>query len=111
MSPWLIVASPLCWLAHLLVAYTAAAVYCAKWAPRGAPFSSIRWVVAAATVIALAGIAFFIARGFWRLRAGSGGGKDGTAHFIVRLSFMLSALSAIATSYQAMVVLSIGDCR
>ena len=53
---WLLFLPLTIWGAHFLTAYVVAAVYCAKSADAGAAIFAIRWIVVAATVLALGAI-------------------------------------------------------
>lgn len=115
-SLWILVASPSIWGAHFLLSYVSAAIYCAKSAGPQTTLEPIRIAIAVLTVLALAGIAFTGWFGYRRNREVPEQARDedtpmSRRRFLGFATFLLSALSAIATIYVALAAVFIGTCR
>ena len=116
-SLWRLIASPLIWAAHFMACYVTAAVWCAKFAPRDGSLGPVRWAIVAYTVVALIGITWNGRSGLRRHQRGSetiahdydtAGDRHG---FLGYASVLLSALSAVATVFAALVAIYFEDCR
>jgi hypothetical protein len=115
-SLWLLTASPVIWAAHFLLCYATASVWCAKLAGQGDSFTTVRAAMAVYTVVALVGIGF-VGRGGYR-RHGHGRAElphdedtpEDRHRFLGFATFLLSALSAVAVVYAALVAVFIGRC-
>jgi hypothetical protein len=104
------------WIAHFLVCYIGAAIYCAKPELVGLSFSAVRAGIAAATVIALA----LIALSAWLAWRQWGFGTDDPPHddptsrdrslFQGFATLLLSGLSFIAVIFTAMPALFLTEC-
>lgn len=114
---WLLTVSPLIWSAHFLLSYLTAAIWCAKVGGVDGTLHPVRLAIAAYTALALAGIGIITWRGFRRHQFGtatathdfdSPAGRHGFLGFAVVL---LSALSAVATVYVALVAVFFRTCR
>lgn len=115
---WRVIASPIIWAAHFLFSYITVAIYCEK-AGRAAPLGDVRIVVGVATVVALAGIAWFTV-GLWQVRGRSLTDNDfefehNTAEerhrFLNHVALMLCVLSAVAVLYVAIPLIYLSSCR
>ena len=114
---WLLVVSPTIWAVHFLVSYITAAIWCAKFAPRDGSLAPVRWAIAAYTAAALLGIALNGRSGLRRHRRGTespphdydtAGDRHG---FLGYATVLLSALSAVAVVFAALVIVFFKDCR
>lgn len=114
---WILTVSPTIWAAHFLLCYLTAAIWCAKVAGRDGPLGPVRWIVAAYTLAALAGIGLTAWRGFRRHRFGTAAAPhdfDTPAdrhRFLGFATLLLSGLSAVAVIYVGLVAVFIGSCR
>lgn len=115
---WRVIISPAIWAIHFLVCYIAAAIYCEKFG-RDAPLDSIRIVVIAATVVALAGIGWSTLR-LWRVRGRSLTDNDfeyehnnpeERHRFLSHVALMLCVLSAVGVLYVVIPMLYLSTCR
>src|SRR5687768_16600733 len=106
---WRLVVSPTIWAAHFMLCYVTAAIWCAKSPARDGSLVPVRAAIACYTLVALAGIAW---SGFSGLRAHRRGSEspeqdrdtpgDRTG-FLGLATLLLSALSALATLFAAIV--------
>jgi hypothetical protein len=116
-SLWMLTVAPTIWAAHLLLSYTTAAVYCAKFVPVGSPLGGIRTAIAWYTGIALIGIAIMGWEGLRRHRRGT----EATTHdldtpedrhrFLGFATLLLSGLSGVAVAYAALAATFFDTCR
>jgi hypothetical protein len=111
---WLLVAAPVIWGAHFLLAYCTAAVWCAKLpdSPGG-----MRITIAVYTVAALAGIAITGWSG-WRMhrfgeseRPHDFDSREDRHRFLGFARLLLSGLSAIAVIYATLPAVFLGSCH
>lgn len=113
---WALTYAPVVWATHLLVCYCTAAVFCAKAPASGAALDPVRTVVAVATAIALAAIAYVGVQAWRRWRAEDDIRPDPTPNglgrnrFLAYATFLLAGLSAIGTVYVALPALFITAC-
>lgn len=115
---WALAASPAIWAAHFLLSYGTASIWCAKVAGVGGSLSGARIAIAAYTAVALAGIALVGWDGHRRHRhrhaPDSEPHDDDTPEdrhrFLGQATVLLSALSAVATVFEALVVVFVGSC-
>lgn len=116
-SLWRLIVSPTIWAAHFMLCYLTAAIWCAKFATRDGSLTPVRWAIAGYTVVALIGIALSGWSGMRRHRRGSETTEHdydtpGDRHgFLGFATVLLSALSAVATVFAALVVIFFQDCR
>ncbi|GLS38622.1 hypothetical protein GCM10010869_42170 [Mesorhizobium tianshanense] len=113
---WTLFTAPVVWIAHFLVCYIGAAIYCAKPELVGLSFSAVRAGIAAATVIALS----LIALSAWLAWRQWGFGTDDPPHddptsrdrslFQGFATLLLSGLSFIAVIFTAMPALFLTEC-
>jgi hypothetical protein len=114
---WLLTVSPTIWAAHFLLCYITAAIWCAKLDGAQTTMIAVRFAIALYTALALIGISLNGWAGWRRHRHGS----ETTPHdfdssedrhrFLGFATLLLSALSAIATLFVAVVALFFEDCR
>jgi hypothetical protein len=115
-SLWLLTASPVMWAAHLMLSYITASVWCAKVADPNSSFGSVRVAIVVYTVAALAGIGIIGWIGYRRHSYGAASlpHDDDTPEdrhrFLGFSTLLLSALSAVAVIYAALVVLFFRSC-
>lgn len=115
-SLWMLVISPAIWSIHFLACYITAAVWCAKFAgPRGS-LTGVRIAIAGYTILALVGIAAIGWWGYCRHRNGPAtvphdfDTPEDRQRFIGFATLLLSALSAVATLFVAMVAVYVERC-
>jgi hypothetical protein len=115
-SLWYLFGGPVIWAVHFLAVYIAASVFCAKFAAVG-EFQFVQLFVGAATVAALAAIAYAALHGlaYWRsaLNAEQSAHEDtdeDRRRFLAHATLLLCGLSAIAVIYGTLPVLFIGSC-
>ena len=113
---WTLFTAPVVWVAHFLVCYIGAAIYCAKPELVGLSFSAVRAGIAATTLIALS----LIALSAWLAWRQWGFGTDDPPHddptrrdrtlFQGFATLLLSGLSFIAVIFTAMPALFLTEC-
>jgi disulfide bond formation protein DsbB len=114
---WLLTVSPTIWAAHFLLCYITAAIWCAKLDGAQTTLSVVRLSITLYTAFALIAIGLNGWAGWRRHRHGS----ETTSHdfdssedrhrFLGFATLLLSAFSAIATLFVAIVALFFEDCR
>jgi hypothetical protein len=115
-SLWLLTASPVIWAAHFLLCYATGAIWCAKVAALGGPLESARIAIVIYTALALAAIGVIGWIGYRRHSTGSAAlpHDDDTPEdrhrFLGFATLLLSALSAVAVVYAALVAVFIRTC-
>jgi hypothetical protein len=115
-SLWLLTASPTLWAAHFLLSYVTAAVWCAKIAEPGGSLMTVRAAISVYTVLALAGIGMVGWIGYCKHSHGRAelphdeDTPEDRHRFLGFATLLLSALSAVAVIYAALVVLFFGRC-
>jgi hypothetical protein len=116
-SLWLLTASPLIWAAHFLLCYGTAAVWCAKVVGLGGPLDSVRLAIVIYTALALAAIGFIGWVGYRRHSFGHAvlphddDTPEDRHRFLGFATLLLSALSAVAVIYAALVAVFIRSCH
>ena len=116
-SLWLIAVSPTIWAGHFLLSYITAAVWCAKYSPDDGSLGPVRYAILAYTAAALIGIGWNGRSGLKRHRRGTESAPHdydtaGDRHgFLGYATVLLSALSAVAVLFAALVVVFFRDCR
>ena len=109
-SLWLLIAGPGIWIAHFLLSYVTASVYCAKTA--GIGLAPVRLAVGAYTALALIGL---VAAGVYATRRPEPGdaatGRQSRRRFIGSATVLLCGLGGLATMYVAIVALFFEGCR
>jgi hypothetical protein len=114
---WMLAASPLIWVAHLLLCYLTAAIACAKHVGPGDSLAGVQLAIGLYTVLGLGGIALIGWRGARRHRYADSTlphDFDSPAdrhRFLGFSTLLLSGLSGLAVLYQALPALFIGSCR
>jgi hypothetical protein len=115
-SLWLLTISPVIWAAHFLLSYITASIWCAKMADPNNSFGSVRAAIVVYTVVALGGIGITGWVGYRRHSYGDASlpHDDDTPEdrhrFLGFSTLLLSALSAVAVLYAALVVVFFRSC-
>ena len=113
---WLLVASPTIWALHFLACYVTAAIWCAKVVGRMGSLGDVRIYIAVFTVLALLGIGIVSWRGFRQHSFGSATAPhefdtpEDRHRFLGFATLLLSALSAVATTYVALTAIFVENC-
>lgn len=116
-SLWMLAISPSIWVAHFLLSYVTAAVWCAKYADASASLGPVQPTIGIYTVVAMLGI---LATGWLGYRRHSLGSADlphdddtpeDRHRFLGFATLLLSALSAVATLFVAAVAYLAGSCH
>ena len=109
--------SPAVWAAHFLLCYLTAAIWCAKQPTALAPLAGVRTTIAVYTVFALVGIALVGWRGYIAHSHGTAtpphdeDTPEDRHRFMGFATFLLSALSALAVVYTALVAVFVETCQ
>ena len=115
-SLWLLTASPAIWAVHFMLSYSTAAIWCEKVVGPGGSLATVRMAIVIYTALAFVAIGSI---GWMGHRRHSFGGEtvphdDDTPEdrhrFLGFATFLLSALSAVATLYAALVVIFFRSC-
>lgn len=115
-SLWLLAASPAIWVAHFLLSYFTAAIWCAKFVGPDGSLRVVQLAIALYTIVALIGIGIVGWSGYRRHSYGSEtvphdfDSPEDRHRFLGFATLLLSGLSAVATIYVALVVVFIGSC-
>lgn len=115
-SLWLLTASPVIWAAHFLLCYGTAAVWCAKVVGAGGSLETARIAIFIYTLVALAAIGVIGWIGYRRHSFAKADvpHDDDTPEdrhrFLGFATFLLSALSAVAVIYAALVAVFVRSC-
>src|SRR5918995_4099358 len=115
-SLWLLTASPVIWAAHFLLCYGTAAIWCAKVAGPAGSLATVRMAIFCYTLAALAIVGFIGCIGYRRHSFGQAGlpHDDDTPEdrhrFLGFATLLLSALSAVAVVYAALVAVFVRSC-
>jgi hypothetical protein len=115
-SLWLITGSPMLWGAHFLLCYATAAIWCAKVAGLDGPLTTVRGAIVVYTAVALAGIVIIGTVGLRRHRLGKAplphdaDTPEDRHRFLGFATVLLSALSAVAVIWAALVTVYIDGC-
>lgn len=116
-SLWLLTLSPGIWAAHFLASYLTAAIWCAKYAGSDGSLLKVRAAIAAYTVVALAGIVLTAWAGYRKHAYGSAAvphdfdTPEDRYRFLGFATLLLSALSAVATIFVALVAVFVESCH
>ena len=112
----LLTLAPTIWMAHLLLSYVTAAVWCARYAGPGGSLDPVRTAVTWYTAIALAGIVAAGWNGFTRHRYGGSevphdeDTPEDRHRFLGFATLLLAGLSAVATIFVALSSALFGSC-
>ena len=115
-SLWLLILSSVLWAVHFLLCYITAAVWCAKVAGPDGSLAVVRLAIAIYTVLALLGIGMIGWQAYRRHTFGNTtaphdfDSRAGRHGFLGFATFLLSALSAVATLYAALAAVFIRSC-
>ena len=113
---WMLAASPATWAIHFMACYLTAAIWCAKAGRTASTQPPLATAIAVYTAIALLAIAAIGARGWRRHRLGEeppphdDDTPEDRHRFLGWATFLLSALSAIAVCYSALVAVFLRSC-
>jgi hypothetical protein len=116
-SLWRLSLSPIMWLAHFLLCYCTAAIWCAKYARPDDPLTPVRIAIAVFTVLALVPVGLIGWGGYRRHRLPGGAlphdadTPEDRHRFLGFATLLLSGLSAIAILYAALAAVFIVSCR
>ncbi|MDX5378035.1 MAG: hypothetical protein LPK08_11050 [Halomonas sp.] len=116
-SLWPLAMGPLLWVAHFLLSYATAAIWCAKAGGENGSLGGVRLVIGVYTALILSGIAVVIWRGFRKHRFGTATvphdfDTPADRHrFLGFATVLLGGLSFVATLYVALPVVFIESCR
>jgi hypothetical protein len=112
-SLWRLVVPPAIWAAHFTASYATAAIWCVKVGSQGA-FWQVRAAIAVYSILALAGIAITGWMGYGECRSGEGALSSDTPEsryrFLGFATLLLSALSAVAIAFNALVLFFFRSC-
>jgi hypothetical protein len=112
----LLTASPVIWAAHFMLSYLTAAIWCAKVAGPVGSLNEVRVAITVYTVLALSGIGYIGWLAFRRHTYGTGtlphddDTPEDRHRFLGFATLLLSALSAVAVIYAALVAVFIRSC-
>jgi hypothetical protein len=115
-SLWVLAVSPAIWVAHFMLCYLSAAIWCAKIVGRDGSLSTVQMAIAVYTVLALIAIGLIGRVGLRRHRLDSAtvphdfDTPEDRHRFLGFATLLLSALSAVATLYVALAAIFIGSC-
>jgi len=115
-SLWLLTASPVIWAAHLLLCYATASIWCAKVAGPGGPLGSARVALVVYTALALAVIGIIGCIGYRKHSHGQAlvphddDTPEDRHRFLGFATLLLSALSAVAVVYAALIIFFFRSC-
>jgi hypothetical protein len=115
-SLWLLIASPAIWAAHFLLCYVTASIWCAKVVGPGGSLTTVRVAIVGYTALALAGIGIIGWIGYRRHSLGNADlphdadTPEDRHRFLGFATLLLSALSAVAVIYAALVAVFFGRC-
>jgi len=110
------VAGPTTWAAHFLLSYATAAIWCAKVVGLGGSLATVRMAIFCYTLAALAVVGFLGWIGYRRHRLSQAAlphdedTPEDRHRFLGFATLLLSALSAVAIVYEALVIVFIDRC-
>lgn len=116
-SLWVITISPVVWALHFLLSYVTAAIWCARVVGRDGSLYTVQALIGIYTLVALAAIAWTGWRGYRRHRFGhaklphDADTPEDRYRFLGLATLLLSALSAVATIYVAIVAFFFSACH
>lgn len=112
-SLWRLAVPPAIWAAHFMASYATTAIWCVK-AGQSAAFWQVQTAIAGYSVIALAGIAVTGWMGYSECSQGAGAFSSDTPEsrhrFFGFATLLLSALSAVAIAFAALVLFFFRSC-
>lgn len=116
-SLWMLAAAPLVWASHLLLSYSTAAIWCAKFVGPSGSLAGAQLAIGLYTLVGLAGIAL-IGRRAWRRHSCADSTLPRQAdspadrhRFLGFIGLLLSGLSTLAVVFQALAAVFIGSCQ
>lgn len=115
---WSLTYGPAIWMAHFLLCYVTASIWCSKVAGSGGPLGTLPAWIAGYTIVALAGIVLVGWDGWRRHSYGEQGEvphDDDTPEdrhrFLGFATLLLAGLSGVATLYVGLVAAFFETCR
>jgi len=117
-SLWSLTFGPAIWMAHFLLCYATASIWCAKVAGAGGALGTLPGWIAGYTIAALIAIVL-VGRDGWRRHTHGGGGEtphdqdtaEDRHRFLGFATFLLAGLSAVATLYVGAAAAFFDTCR
>ena len=113
-SLWRLIVPPSIWAAHFISSYATVSIWCAKAADYGSPFWQVRMIIAAYSVLALAGIGVTGWIGYSECSRGTAApsqdSPESRYRFLGHATLLLSALSGVATVFAALAIFFFGSC-
>ena len=116
-SLWLLTIAPAIWMLHFLLSYTTSAIWCARVVGPDGSLAGVRLSIVGYTVVALGGIAVVGWIGFQRHTYGDSlaphdeDTPEDRHRFLGLATVLLAGLSAVATTYTAIVAFFFESCR
>jgi hypothetical protein len=110
------VGGPTTWAAHFLLSYATAAIWCAKVVGPGGSLATVRMAIFCYSLAALAVVVFIGWIGYRRHSLGQAtlphddDTPEDRHRFLGLATFLLSALSAVAIVFEALVIVFIDRC-
>lgn len=115
-SLWLLTASPTIWAVHFLLSYATTAIWCAKFAGPGGSLTTVCVAIAVYTLLAIGGIGIVGWIGYRKHSFGhaelphDADTPEDRHGFLGFATLLLSALSAVAVLFAALVADFFGTC-
>ena len=112
---WVPVAAPVIWAIHFMACYITAALWCGRFAPASS-VGGLRLMIAAYSVVAMAGIAGLFMHGRRRrrsllpTRAHDDDTPEDRRHFMAFMTMLLAGLSLVATAFTALAAVLVDGC-
>lgn len=116
-SLWRLTIAPTIWALHFLACYVTGAIWCEKFVGRDGELGWVRSAIGIFTAVALVGIALNAWAGWKRHKFGDAtlphdfDTPEDRHRFLGFATFLLAALSFVATVFTAIVALFFSDCR
>jgi hypothetical protein len=112
---WLIAAPLGIWAVHFVLAYSTAAIWCARAVDRDGSLSGARIAIAVYSAVALIAVGWLGWRGWRRHHPVKPPYDQDTSadryRFLGHVTLLLSGLSALAIACETLVIAFIGSCR
>ena len=111
---WIPLVAPILWSLHFTLCYVTVAVWCGRFA--GETTVGLRPLIAAYTIVALAGMGALFLLGLRRhryqlpTRTHDDDTPEDRTHFIAFTTMLLSGLSIVATLYAALAIVLVEGC-
>jgi hypothetical protein len=111
---WVPIVAPAIWSLHFMVCYTAAALWCGRFA--GTHTIDLRTLTAIVTVVALIAIAFFFHHGLRRRRyqlpthPHDEDTPEDRDQFVAFTTLLLAGMSFVAVAFEALAIVVVNRC-